>query len=138
MVLEIFTDGGSSGNPGQAASACVFYCDSETLYEYASAIGIATNNFAEYTALLHALKHVKKLLSNNPHRFSNIHIYSDSELMVRQVAGIYKVKNDDIKAFIKEIKTIQEEIKIPITYTHIPREKNKVADALVRSILYTK
>ena len=137
MVLEIYTDGGSSGNPGRAASACVFYLNKELIYKHAVGIGNATNNFAEYTALIHALRHVKELLLQNKYQLSSIQVHSDSELMVRQITGIYKIKNEDIKALIQQVTSLQSDISIPITYTHIPREQNKVADSLVRSILYS-
>lgn len=137
MLLTIYTDGGSSGNPGPAASAFVLYKDTEVIFTHSEKIGIKTNNFAEYTALMLALKKVNQLLKEEEYKnATEIKVFSDSELMVRQVNGIYKIKNPEIKDFIIQLRLLEAEIKIPITYTHILREKNSLADSLVRKELY--
>jgi ribonuclease HI len=92
MLLTIYTDGGSSGNPGPAASAFVLYKDTEVIFTHSEKIGIKTNNFAEYTALMLALKKVSQLLKEEEYKnTTEIKVFSDSELMVRQVNGIYKI-----------------------------------------------
>lgn len=137
MILSIYTDGGSSGNPGPAASAFVLYKDTEVVVQYSEKIGIKTNNFAEYTALMLALKKVNQLLKEEEYKnVTEIKVFSDSELMVRQVNGIYKIKNSEIKDFVIQLRLLEAEIKIPITYTHVLREKNSLADSLVRKELY--
>lgn len=136
MTLKIFTDGGSKGNPGPSSIGIVFYLDRKEIFKYREDIGVATNNVAEYTALIKALENVKtqssKLQSAN--QISKIEFYSDSKLLVNQVNGLFKVKNAKIREFIFKIRTLEEEIGIPVSYHFIPREENKVADNLVNNI----
>ncbi len=155
MDLTIFTDGGSLNNPGQAAISFVVYLNGEVAHTFSKRIGINSNNFAEYSALVAALEWVKnntveKMSQNNvcariPLRISGfnqigepilkITCYSDSNLMVNQVNGMFKVKNAAIREFIMKIRTLEQEIKIPILYKYIPREKNTLADSLVKKTL---
>ncbi len=132
MQITIHTDGGSLNNPGRAASAFLVHSDGKLLHKYNEYIGIASNNVAEYTALIRALEYVKNNLSET---VSKIHVFADSELMIRQVTGIYKVKNADIKPLHTKIKMLEMELGIPILYTHVLREKNSEADALVKAAL---
>lgn len=137
MVIDIYTDGGSSGNPGRAACAYAIYLHNEVFYKHAEGLGLGTNNFAEYSALIRALEKVVSLIQSDLLQgLSKIHVFSDSELMVKQVTGLYKIKNDMIKIYAAKVKELERIIAVPVTYTHIPREKNKLADSLVRSILY--
>lgn len=131
MNLSIYTDGGSLNNPGQAASAFLVSGDGKLLYKEGRAIGIATNNIAEYTALIRALEWVKQ----NRGMFHSIHVISDSQLMIRQVNGEYKVKDTGIKKLHSQVKLLEMELGLPISYTHVLREKNKEADALVKQAL---
>lgn len=135
MQLKIYTDGGSINNPGPAASAYLIYLDSKLLYRFSAKIGINTNNFAEYSALKGALEWVKKHLKEKPIKITKIVCFSDSNLMVNQLNGLYKVKNSTIRLFIMEIRVLEQEIKIPILYKHIPREENRLADSLVKKEL---
>ncbi len=132
MQITIHTDGGSLNNPGRAASAFLVHSDGKLLHKYNEYIGIASNNVAEYTALIRALEYVKNNLSETVEK---IHVFADSELMIRQVTGIYKVKNADIKPLHTKIKMLEMELSIPIVYTHVLREKNSEADALVKAAL---
>ncbi len=132
MQITIHTDGGSLNNPGRAASAFLVHSDGKLLHKYNEYIGIASNNVAEYTALIRALEYVKNNLSETVER---IHVFADSELMIRQVTGIYKVKNADIKPLHTKIKLLEMELGIPILYTHVLRDKNSEADALVKAAL---
>ena len=130
MVLKIFTDGGSKGNPGPAAIGIVFYLDGKKVFTHREDIGVATNNEAEYRAVVTALQRFKNL----DLRFKNIgkiELYSDSQLLVNQVKGTYKVKNAKIREFILKIRILEQEVNLPISYHLVPREKNRVADALV-------
>ena len=90
-MCRIFIDGGSRGNPGEGAIGfVVFNSKNEEVFRSGKKIGICTNNIAEYNALIEALEHVEK------HRLSqnrNVEIYSDSELLVKQMNSIYKVKS---------------------------------------------
>lgn len=132
MHLIIHTDGGSLNNPGKAASAFLIHSEGKLLHKYNEYIGIASNNVAEYTALIRALEYVKDHLQDE---VDHIQVISDSELMVRQVTGIYKVKNADIKPLHSRIKLLEMEIGKPISYMHVLRGKNAEADALVKEAL---
>ncbi|OGK24059.1 hypothetical protein A3F58_01375 [Candidatus Roizmanbacteria bacterium RIFCSPHIGHO2_12_FULL_37_9b] len=132
MELKIYTDGGSINNPGPAAIAFVIYQDSHIFHQHSSRIGVNTNNFAEYSALVRALEWVKK---NSLANILNITIFSDSNLMINQLNGLYKVKNAVIREFILKIIILEQEIKTPIFYRYVPREKNRLADSLVKKEL---
>jgi ribonuclease HI len=136
MILKIFTDGGSKGNPGPSLIGGVFYLDKKQVFNFKKAIGIATNNDAEYLALIEALINIKYQISNikNTDKISKIEFYSDSRLMVNQVKGLFKVKQGKIKEYIFKIRTLEQEINLPIFYYLIPREQNREADRLVNSI----
>lgn len=133
MNCTIYTDGGSLNNPGQAAYAFVIYFDNKLEYQYSEAIGIATNNIAEYTGLIKALEKIKEYKNNQP--IEKIFVYADSELMVKQLNGLYKVKNGELQSKVFTVRGLEQEIGIPITYTHVLREKNTVADSLVKKAL---
>ena len=135
MHLTIYTDGGSLNNPGKAASAFVVYKDGKFFHKHKEKIGIASNNVAEYTALIKALEYLKKYVSRYTLHVTRIDIISDSQLMVRQVNGLYKVKNADIKPLHTRVKMLEMQIGLPISYTHVLREKNQEADALVKEAL---
>lgn len=135
MTLRIFTDGGSLNNPGQAAYAYIVYQDGGVILSHSEKIGIATNNVAEYTALIKVLEAVKNLLSKTRDLGSNLYIYSDSSLMVNQLNGLFRVKNAKIRELLFKIRTLERELGIPITYIHISRGKNLLADSLVKKAL---
>lgn len=135
MKLIVHTDGGSLNNPGQAGIGFHLDLDGVRLYDHSEAIGIASNNVAEYTALIRALTYIKNLLEQGKLNVDSIHIMADSELMIKQVTGIYKVKNADIKPLHGQIKILEMEIGTPITYQHVLRHLNKDADALVKKAL---
>ncbi|MBI4004938.1 ribonuclease HI family protein [Candidatus Roizmanbacteria bacterium] len=134
MTLTIYTDGGSLNNPGQAAIAYTLYLDTTLLKTFSRAIGVATNNVAEYTALIEALSATKDILSQKP--ASNIQVFSDSQLMVNQINGLYKVKEASLRDLLMKIRLLEGELHIPITYTHVLREKNTLTDSLVKKELY--
>lgn len=135
MTLKVFTDGGSRGNPGPAAIGYVGYMSGKELFRGREDIGIATNNDAEYTAVIRALEKVKELFASGPAPFQKIQFCSDSRLLVNQVNGLFKVKKGKIKEYILAIRGLEQEIIIPISYIHVPREENEVADALVNDKL---
>ncbi len=132
--LIIHTDGGSRGNPGPAASAFVIEKNNEIIHEGSKFLGITTNNVAEYTAVLLALKWLgsQKLVTNN---YSLITFYLDSELVVKQLQGIYKIKDEMLKKLSSEIFNILKIFRVKISFIHVPREKNKEADLLVNKEL---
>jgi ribonuclease HI len=127
--LKVFCDGGARGNPGPAACAFVVYSRGEIIFKQAFFLGKATNNIAEYSAVINALSWIKK----NPDVVgdSHIHFFLDSELVVRQLSMVYKVKNENLKKLFVETKTIEGLLKNKIIYNHVYRSKNAVADELL-------
>lgn len=135
MELTIFTDGGSLNNPGQAASAYLIYQNGKLIHKQGVALGIATNNEAEYNALIFALEKVHELLTNHVIKATSIQVFSDSALMVNQINGLFKVKHAVMREKIIKIRVLEGEINLPTKYTHVLREKNVEADALVKATL---
>lgn len=134
MVLQIYTDGGSKGNPGPASVGVAYFIDDKKIETYREDIGHATNNEAEYTALVRALEIVKKSSKLQALSYKKIEVFSDSKLMVNQVKGLWKVKEARLRDFIFKIRSLEAEIELPISYKDIPREQNTVADDLVNNI----
>lgn len=135
MKITIYTDGGSRGNPGKAATGYVISGLKEPITggQY---LGETTNNVAEYTAILQALTEAfHRLQQHNitPSQVT-IHMYLDSQLAQRQITGQYKIKNATLKTLVQQIWNIQEQF-AEVTYTHIKRHLNKEADAMVNHIL---
>ncbi len=129
-TLHLFTDGGSRGNPGQAAVAAVLEDPSRgtILREYSARIGVETNNVAEYRALIEGLKLAEQY---HPNRLI---CHLDSELVVRQLNGQYQVRVESLKGFVEEIRALKARFP-DINFVHIPREDNHRADALVNRAL---
>lgn len=126
---KLYTDGGSRGNPGPSASGYVILdMDDNLLIEQGDYLGITTNNQAEYQALKFGLERAHKL------GVQFIDVYMDSMLVVNQMEGIFKIKNRDLwpihAAIVKLAKTFKK-----ITYTHVPRELNQLADSQVNKCL---
>lgn len=131
MNLIIYTDGASRGNPGRASYGFILSDESgKILHKEGKYLGIKTNNFAEYSAVLAALNYVKK--NFNP--LSEVDFYMDSKLVVEQLSGRFKIKSPTLKILISEIKKI-EEIFGKVTYSHIPRAKNAIADSIANLAL---
>ncbi len=129
-MWKLYSDGGSRGNPGEAAIGYVIYDKEEIVYEKARPIGIATNNIAEYTALLEGLESLLKL------KVKQVEAFLDSELVVKQVKGEYKVKNHELKIIyykIQELITKFDSFKI----NHVKRAYNKEADRILNIALDT-
>jgi ribonuclease HI len=131
--LLIFTDGGARKNPGPAALGVYIEQDGKPLAKIGKYLGEKTNNFAEYSAILTGLEWV--LENKNKLKVDKIEFYTDSLLAYSQITGLYKVKNAKIRDFIFKIRKIEQELKLPIFYHHVPREKNKIADFLVNQTL---
>lgn len=128
-MIHIFCDGGSRGNPGHAAFGFVIKEDGKTVKEEGGYIGIATNNFAEYTAIIKALAWARGKYKN-----ANLEVMLDSKLAASQLSGIYKIKNANIRELVFKVKELEPNFS-RIIYKHIPREKNKEADAQVNKAL---
>ena len=125
MQALIHIDGGARGNPGPAAAGvCITTPDGrEALHEAGYWLGEMTNNEAEYQGLLHALKAAKEL------GFENIHVRSDSELMVKQIKGEYRVKAANLKPLFTTARERLDHFR-GWSIEHVRREKNKRADQL--------
>jgi len=120
----LYSDGASSGNPGESGIGVVLLCDDKA-YEISEHIGIATNNIAEYTALLRGLSRAKTL------KIERLRILLDSELIVRQIEGSYKVKNEKLRELYMDAISLLRSFK-SYSIAHIPREQNKKADSLAK------
>lgn len=128
--IKIFTDGGSRGNPGPAACAFVaFDYSNKEIFSKGEYLGIKTNNVAEYAAVILAFN----WLSDKDYEAVNFFI--DSELVVKQLNGIYKIKNQGLSKLAMRVMTQKREYKGTIKFTHVLREKNKEADLLVNQTL---
>lgn len=129
--LRIYTDGGARGNPGPAGAGAVIQ-DADTgetikeLYEY---VGETTNNQAEYRAVILGLKESVDL------RPSKIMVVADSELLVRQLTGEYRVRNEGLAKRFLEVRNLEVKLGIPVHYRHVPRAQNKQADALANKAM---
>lgn len=129
--IVVFTDGGARNNPGPAALGVYI----ETLdKEYGEYLGEKTNNEAEYAAILFGLKKVKALLGKDKAKQVHVDMYMDSELAVKQLNHIYKIKEERIQKFFIEIWNEMLDFG-KVTFTHVFREKNKRADACVNRAL---
>ena len=129
MKARLFTDGGARGNPGPAASAFVLEAEDGTVLEArGTAIGIATNNVAEYRALVDGLRRASELGVNE------LEVVSDSELIVKQMRGEYRVKNEALRALHREAGALADGMK-RVNYTAVRREQNELADRLVNEAL---
>lgn len=129
MRGRLYTDGGARGNPGPAASAYVLEAaDGSVLEARAEAIGVQTNNVAEYTALLHGLRRAAEL------GITELEVVSDSELMVKQMRGEYRVKNEALRTLSLEASHLARTVG-SVTYTAVRREQNELADRLVNEAL---
>lgn len=133
MKVRIYTDGGSRGNPGPAASGAVIkeidgHADGETIVCVSRWLGKDTNNQAEYTAIIIGLERAKTLGA------TEVDMVMDSELAVRQLNGIYKVKNPEIAKRFVEVHNLIQDFK-KVTFRHVRREFNKEADAVVNKCI---
>lgn len=133
--IVIHTDGGARGNPGPAGIGAVIQ-DGEgvVLKEISKYIGEATNNIAEYEALIVALQELKKLFGEKLQDIQ-IEVMMDSELVVRQLSGLYKVKDPGLKEKFGQIAHMRMSEIPNMIFTHIPREKNAHADKLVNKAI---
>ena len=129
MKARLFTDGGSRGNPGPAAYAFVLEAEDGTVLDArGEAIGVATNNVAEYSALVAGLERAVEV------GVDELEVVSDSELMVKQMRGEYKVKNRALQDLFLNASRLARSIG-RVTYTAVRREHNELADSLVNEAL---
>ncbi len=126
MSVVIFTDGGARGNPGPAGAGAVILKDGEEVAHVSKFLGVQTNNIAEYEALYLALEAAHKVLGSP---LENVSVKMDSELIVKQMKGEYRVKHPGLKVQHQKVKEIISEGFPHITFTHVRREQNERADA---------
>ena len=152
----IYCDGGARGNPGPAAYGFVIYdSNGSKKYEEGGAIGITTNNVAEYSAVVAALKYVlsikypfesfdktpfgrtqgKQDKSAQGNKVLSIRFFLDSQLVAEQLSGRWKIKNESLRNFFFTIKDLEQKIGAKFSYFSVPREQNKEADRLVNLAL---
>ena len=127
-VVRIHTDGAARGNPGPAAFAYVIQRDGEEDIEGRGFLGTQTNNVAEYIALVRALEHAAKLSARR------LEIFTDSDLMVNQMVGLYKVKNIGLKPYWEQARRLLQEFE-KVDIRHVPRAQNSRADRLCNEAL---
>lgn len=129
QVLEVFTDGASRGNPGPAAIGVLFrQKNGPDLAGHSEAIGKATNNLAEYKAVVTALEHCRRW------GIERVHLFMDSELIVRQLHGVYRVKSPDLRPLYQQVVFLSKQLK-EFRATHVKRANNSPADALANEAL---
>lgn len=129
MIGNLYTDGGARGNPGPSAIGVVLRdTNQETIETLGLYLGTATNNVAEYTALVNGLKLAKEK------GVTELNCFLDSELVVKQLTNIYRVKDATLKTLFDQVKILEKNF-VVVRYTHIRREFNKEADAIVNQVL---
>lgn len=126
--VSLFSDGGARGNPGPSASGFVIYKNEEIISREGKYLGIATNNQAEYSAILLGLEKAFSL------GILELNCFLDSELVVKQLKLEYKVKNKELAHLFLKVWNLSKKFK-KISFNHIVREKNKEADKIVNEIL---
>jgi len=129
VTARLWTDGGARGNPGPAAFAYVLEADDGTvLAAHGETIGVATNNVAEYRGLIAGLEKAVELA------VPTLEVVSDSELMVKQMRGEYRVKNEALRELFLQASRLARRVPT-ITYRHVKRAHNELADRLVNEAL---
>jgi ribonuclease HI len=138
MKYYVFADGASKGNPGESSIGGICFKDriqnlpefidnGQFVFSISKRIGRKTNNEAEYLSLITALEHLKE------HNIQTAEIYMDSELVVRQINGIYKVKKENLIPLWRRANELRKNM--DLTFSHVPREKNQIADYLANQAL---
>ena len=144
MTMKVFTDGGARGNPGPAACAFVVYEGGPSTSSGLPALkmrakrgkylGVATNNEAEYSAVVEALSYLGNLSDLGD--LDQAQFFLDSSLVVNQLNGLFKIKEPRLRAFLVKIRELEQGLSpTKMTYSHVPREKNAEADLLVNETL---
>lgn len=132
MTLRIYCDGASRGNPGPAAAGFLVKNEkSQIIFEQGFFLGKTTNNVAEYAAVFLALRW---LLKNAP-KVKKVNFYLDSQLVVNQLKGLYKIKSPSLQKLALNIRALEMKLSSSILYQAIPRQLNKLADRLVNQTL---
>jgi len=125
---DIFIDGACRGNPGPGAIGVVITRDDKTIAEISRTIGEVTNNIAEYLALIYALQEALVL------KAKEVRIFTDSELVYRQLTGVYRIKNEHLKVYFDQVLHLKRGFE-RLEIRHVSREQNKAADKLANNAL---
>jgi len=131
QTFIIYTDGGSRGNPGPSAIGVYV---PERNKRYGAYLGEGTNNEAEYQAVAFALKKAKSLLGTHVAQQTIVEIRSDSQLIVNQLSGLFKIKEQELFTHFIAVWNLKQDFQ-DVRFVHIPREQNSVADKLVNEAL---
>lgn len=134
MEVNIYTDGGSRGNPGISGYGLVVYDDQKKiLYQESKFLGVKTNNEAEYSALLGALNWLKN--NQKSHQIDKVTFFADSQLLVRQLQGLYKVKAPNLKDYFIQCQQLLTQLNLDYSFKDIQRHFNTVADELANQAM---
>jgi len=133
-VYTIHTDGGSRGNPGPSASGYIIEGDDIHVIRAGHHLGVTTNNVAEYSAAILGLGRLKAVIGAERARAAHVRVMSDSELLVRQVNGEYKVKDAQLKKLFVDLYNARQDFG-KVTFSHVRREHNQEADRMVNEAL---
>ncbi|MFA5828763.1 MAG: ribonuclease HI family protein [Candidatus Shapirobacteria bacterium] len=134
MHISVYTDGGARGNPGPSGYGLVILDENNNLiFQDSKFLGIKTNNEAEYSALIGALSWIKA--NRDAYNIQKISFCSDSQLLVRQVQGQYKVKAQNLKDFYRTVINLLQDIALPYSFQDIRRELNQKADELANQAM---
>ena len=134
--ITIFTDGGARGNPGPAgAGALIIGENNKVLKKVSKFLGERTNNWAEYEAVILGLQELKKLIPEKERKNTSVEIKLDSELIVRQLSGLYQIKETTLFPQYIAVHNMRVKDFPNITFTHVPREKNTDADRLANEAM---
>lgn len=132
MKLIVFTDGASRGNPGPTSYGYIIKTsDGVILHQEGKVLGRATNNVAEYSGVLAALEYIRRNLTKKA--LSEILFNMDSLLVAQQLSGVYKIKNPNLLLIYQQIRSLEGDLKI--SYSHVPRAQNFLADKLANIAL---
>jgi ribonuclease HI len=131
-LLEIYSDGAARGNPGEASWAYVFSVDGTIMEKYSGYIGISTNNIAEYLAVINSL------IAASRSGYQLVRLFSDSELVIRQINGEYRVRKEHLIPLREKVERIRKNFK-DITFHSVPRSNPTIslADRMCNEILDT-
>lgn len=133
--LVVYTDGGSRGNPGPSALGVhITDTSGHIIKSYGETLGTKTNNEAEYMAVIAAMKKIKALFGKEKAKKMHLDMRADSELLVRQLNHEYKIESENVQPLFIQIWNLMLDFG-KVTFTHVPREKNRAADRMVNEAL---
>ncbi len=136
MQFTLYADGGARGNPGPAgAGAVVFDSIGKRIVEVSDYLGVATNNIAEYEAVLRGLKKLKDEYAESFFKNASVTVKMDSKLVIEQLKGAYKVKHPNLVPRYLEVKNVIARYFSQVDFVHVPREQNADADELANQAM---